>query len=79
MRVKRHPNVVNVRFAHIMGFCSEREEYLCFEDFVTGRDLEELIGEGEGELYDGTVTEVSRNVMESAQLAAFESNGEAGY
>lgn len=60
VRVKRHPNVVNVRFAHIMGFCSENEEYFCFEDFVTGKSLEELVTEGEGELYDGTPAEVTR-------------------
>lgn len=59
MRVKPHPNVVNVRFAHIMGFCSESEEYFCFEDFVTGRNLEEIVAEGEGELYNGTSAEVS--------------------
>lgn len=46
--MKSHPNVVNVRFAHIMGFCSESEEYFCFEDFVTGRNLEDLIAEGGG-------------------------------
>lgn len=61
-----------------MGFCSESEEYFCFEDFVTGRDLEELVGEGAGELYDGTRAEVARNVAGSARLAAFESNCEAG-
>lgn len=60
VRVKPHPNVVNVRFAHIMGFCSENEEYFCFEDFVTGKSLEELVAEGEGELYDGTPAEVTR-------------------
>lgn len=60
--MKPHPNVVNVRFAHIMGFCSEREEYLCFGDFVTGRDLEDLVVEGEGSLYDGTAAEVMRAV-----------------
>lgn len=43
-----------------MGFCSESEEYFCFEDFVTGRNLEELVAEGEGELYNGTPAEVSR-------------------
>lgn len=59
VRVKPHINVVNVRFAHIMGFCSESEEYFCFEDFVTGRNLEELVAEGEGGLYDGTCAEVS--------------------
>lgn len=58
MRVKHHPNVVNVRFAHIMGFCNEGEEYLCFEDFVTGRNIEDLVGEGKGELYNGTTSEV---------------------
>lgn len=57
--MKSHPNVVNVRFAHIMGFCSENEEYFCFEDFVTGRNLEELVAEGGGELYDGTPAEVT--------------------
>lgn len=57
--MKPHRNVVNVRFAHIMGFCSDNEEYFCFEDFVTGRDLEELIGDGGGELYGGTPAEVT--------------------
>lgn len=58
VRVKRHRNVVNIRSAHIMGFCSEDEEYFCFEDFVTGRDLDSLVGEGEGELYHGPRAEV---------------------
>lgn len=58
IRAKPHPNLVNVRFAHIMGFCSEEEEYFCFEDFVTGKNLEELVAEGKGELYDGTPAEV---------------------
>lgn len=57
--MKPHPNLVNVRFAHIMGFCSESEEYYCFEDFVTGRNLEELLAEGKGGLYDGTPAEVA--------------------
>lgn len=60
--MKPHPNVVNVRFAHIMGFCSESEEYICFEDFVTGRDLGDLVAEGKGELYNGTTAEVT-NVL----------------
>lgn len=58
VRVKPHPNVVNVRFAHIMGFRSESEEYFCFEDFVIGRNLEEVVAEGKGELYNGTSAEV---------------------
>lgn len=57
--MKPHPNVVNVRFAHIMGFCTEDEEYLCFEDFVTGKDLGCVIADGKGELYEGTAAEVS--------------------
>eukprot|EP00752_Nemacystus_decipiens_P014145 g12578.t2 len=70
VRVKAHPNVVNVRFAHIMGFCSESEEYFCFEDFVTGRNLEELVGEGQGELYNGTSAEVQGRLLSySIQLA----------
>ncbi|CAM9504523.1 unnamed protein product, partial [Scytosiphon promiscuus] len=70
VRVKPHPNVVNVRFAHIMGFCSDNEEYFCFEDFVTGRDLEEVIREGEGELYSGTPAEVQGRLLSySIQLA----------
>eukprot|EP00903_Cladosiphon_okamuranus_P013903 g12931.t1 len=72
VRIKPHPNVVNVRFAHIMGFCSESEEYFCFEDFVTGRNLEELVseGEGEGELYKGTPAEVQGRLLSySIQLA----------
>ncbi|CAM9788241.1 unnamed protein product, partial [Ectocarpus sp. 13 AM-2016] len=70
VRVKPHPNVVNVRFAHIMGFCSENEEYFCFEDFVTGRSLEELVAEGEGELYDGTPAEIQGRLLSySIQLA----------
>lgn len=56
--MKPHPNVVNVRFAHIMGFCSENEECLCFEDFVTGADLASLVLEGRGKLYNGTAEEV---------------------
>ncbi|CAM9502681.1 unnamed protein product [Ectocarpus sp. 4 AP-2014] len=70
VRVKPHPNVVNVRFAHIMGFCSENEEYFCFEDFVTGKSLEELVAEGEGELYDGTPAEIHGRLLSySIQLA----------
>ncbi|CAM9234091.1 unnamed protein product [Ectocarpus sp. 12 AP-2014] len=70
VRVKPHPNVVNVRFAHIMGFCSENEEYFCFEDFVTGKSLEELVAEGEGELYDGTPAEIQGRLLSySIQLA----------
>lgn len=42
-----------------MGFCSESEEYFCFEDFVTGRNLEEVVADGEGGLYNGTSAEVS--------------------
>lgn len=58
VRVRPHPNVVNVRFAHIMGFCSDAEEYFCFEDFVTGRDLGGVIADGQGELYNGSAAEV---------------------
>ncbi|CAM9192349.1 unnamed protein product, partial [Chrysoparadoxa australica] len=46
VRVKPHPNIVNVLYAHIMGFCSEAEEYYCFEDFVLGKNLEQLLGGG---------------------------------
>lgn len=60
--MKPHPHVVNVRFAHIMGFCSENEEYLCFENFVTGTDLGSLILQDKGELYNGTTAEVMRTV-----------------
>ncbi|CAN0514994.1 unnamed protein product, partial [Ectocarpus sp. 8 AP-2014] len=53
-----------------MGFCSENEEYFCFEDFVTGKSLEELVAEGEGELYDGTPAEIQGRLLSySIQLA----------
>lgn len=61
VRVTWHPNVVNIRFAHMLGYCSGGEEYICFEDFVTGRDLEELVGGGGGELYHGSSAEVHAN------------------
>lgn len=41
-----------------MAFCTDREEYLCFEDFVTGTNLDSLVSEGAGELYNGTTPEV---------------------
>lgn len=73
--MKPHPNVVNVRFAHIMGFCSEGEEYFCFEDFVTGRNLGDLVVEGEGGLYDGTTAEVRLTVR---TIVRVEHNNEKG-
>jgi hypothetical protein len=50
-RVKPHPNVIAVAHAHIMGFCTDAEEYFCFEDFVRGRNLEQLVRGGLGDLY----------------------------
>lgn len=47
-----------------MGFCSENEECLCFEDFVTGADLAILILEGRGKLYNGTAQEVKTSAAD---------------
>ncbi|CAN0406530.1 unnamed protein product, partial [Discosporangium mesarthrocarpum] len=66
VRVKPHPNIVNVRFAHIMGFCTEGEEYYCFEEFVVGTNLDELIDNGKGDLYRGTPEEVQGRILSYA-------------